>query len=73
MRVNVTVNPVSSGLFSYAEMVRECDREIMLRRRLYPNRITTGRLSKDTAARQVALMEAIRAVLVELAKTERLL
>jgi hypothetical protein len=59
--------------FTFDEMLRECDRELRMRKQVYPNRILTGRLKEREASRQMALMQAIRAVLNELAKTERLL
>lgn len=40
--------------------LRECaEREVKLRERVYPNRITTGRMSAEHAARQIAMMEEI--------------
>jgi hypothetical protein len=45
--------------FSREEKLKEIAREIALRRRVYPNRIMTHRLSKETADRQIAIMMAI--------------
>lgn len=37
----------------------EVEREITLRRRVYPRWIATGRLSQAAADRQIAMMEAV--------------
>ena len=45
--------------FTLTEL-RECaEREVKLRRRVYPNRITTLRMSPREASRQIAMMEEI--------------
>ena len=41
------------------EMVREAEREVALRRRVYPRWVAEGRMKQHHAARQIALMEAI--------------
>ena len=45
------------------EMIREVEREIALRRRVYPNWIASGRLKRDKAERQIKVMEAVTAEL----------
>jgi hypothetical protein len=45
--------------FSREEKLKEIAREIALRRRVYPNRVMTHRLSKAAADRQIAIMVAI--------------
>jgi len=59
-----------SDLFpaTLADMVREAEREVALRRRVYPRWVEAGRMKAHHAERQIALMEAIAA---ELARRER--
>ena len=59
-----------SDLFPQApistEALVECvDREIGFRRRVYPRHVAAGKLTQDAADRQLALMEAVRARVVE--------
>ena len=58
--------------FSYRELCKEVEREVSLRKRIYPNRIQTGRLSNYAASKQIAMMQAIVGILRELEKTEEL-
>jgi hypothetical protein len=39
--------------------VREVEREIALRRRVYPRWIESGRLTQSAADRQIAVMQAV--------------
>jgi hypothetical protein len=48
-------------------------REVKARRRVYPNRILTGRMSHAFAQDEIDKMAAIAQVLVEMAERERLL
>jgi hypothetical protein len=48
-------------------------REVKMRRRVYPNRILTGRMSHAFAQAEIDKMAAIAQVLVEMAEKERLL
>jgi hypothetical protein len=50
---------MSSAEFSREEKLKEIAREIALRRRVYPNRVMTHRLSQAAADRQIAIMLAI--------------
>ena len=52
-----------SDLFpaTLAEMAREAEREVALRRRVYPRWVAEGRMKQHHAERQIALMEAIAA------------
>lgn len=43
--------------------VKEIEREIALRRRVYPRWIEAGKLSQTAADRQIAVMEAVAATL----------
>jgi hypothetical protein len=48
-------------------------REVKVRRRVYPNRILTGRMSHAFAHDEISKMQAIAEMLVEMAERERLL
>jgi hypothetical protein len=50
---------------SREEMVAEVEREIRLRRRVYPNFVRTRKLSQQRADRQIEIMEAIVRLLLE--------
>jgi hypothetical protein len=49
------------------------ERELKLRRRVYPNRVETGRMSADFAALQIAIFEALADDLRGQVEGERLL
>ena len=51
------------------ELIKEAERELSLRKRVYPQWVKTGRLKQDKADRQIELMEHI---VVTLAEVERL-
>jgi signal recognition particle subunit SEC65 len=59
--------------YTNAEKAKEARREALLRERVYPRWVEQGRLSKDTAARQLAIMEEIAQDLAQLAEKDRLL
>lgn len=42
-----------------ADKRREAERELAMRRRVYPRMVETGRIKKHEAERQIAVMEAI--------------
>lgn len=42
-----------------ADKRREAERELAMRRRVYPRMVKTGRMKKHEAERQIAVMEAI--------------
>ncbi len=42
-----------------ADKRREAERELAMRRRVYPRMVETGRMKKHEAERQIAVMEAI--------------
>jgi hypothetical protein len=44
---------------SREEMVSEVQREIALRRRVYPRWVDAGKLKLDRAERQIAVLEAV--------------
>lgn len=46
-----------------AEMIAEVEREIALRRRVYPRWVADKRLTSNKADRQIAIMEAVADVL----------
>ena len=47
--------------------IKEVEREIALRRRVYPRWVESGRLTEAAAARQIAVMEAVARSLRDLA------
>ena len=49
------------------------ERELARRKRVFPNRVHTGRMSEDQAKREIAIMETIVAVLRCDEEAERLL
>ena len=59
--------------FTFAEMRQAAEREWEIRRRVYPNRVDTGRMTRLHADRQLALMRAIADYLRDLEKAEMLL
>lgn len=50
-----------SGLFEidWAEKLAEVERELVMRRRVYPRSVSSGKLSQERADRGIAVMEAI--------------
>ncbi len=59
--------------YTAAEMLACAERETKLRKRVYPNRVETGRMSKEQAAHEIACMQAIADYFRQLAAKERLL
>jgi len=49
------------------------ERELRMRRSVYPGWVQIGRMSKERAAQEVRIMEAIAADYAALAQSERLL
>ena len=47
--------------FTLAEKRAALERELRLRRRVYPRRVTDGRMTEVDAEREIAVMEAILA------------
>jgi hypothetical protein len=45
--------------FSTEEKVKELDRELMQRHRVYRRLVDNGKLSRETAGRQIAILTAI--------------
>ena len=45
---------------TYADMIAELDRELRLRRHLYPGWVRLARLTQYQAHRQIEIMEAVR-------------
>jgi hypothetical protein len=50
---------------SREDMLREVERELTLRRRVYPAWVSAGRIKLDRAERQIAVLEAVAALLAE--------
>jgi hypothetical protein len=59
--------------FTYAEKLAAVEREIKLRRRVYPTRVTNGRMTQRLSDEQIAVMEAIAGDYRKAAAKERLL
>ena len=59
--------------FAYSELRQAAEREVAIRKRVYPNRIETGRMTRYQAERELNLMRAIALVLRTLEEQERLL
>jgi hypothetical protein len=47
--------------FTIDEKLKELDREIMQRHRVYKRLIASGKMHKDTASRQIAILSEIAA------------
>jgi hypothetical protein len=45
--------------FSTEEKLKEIDRELMQRHRVYRRLVESGKLSRETAARQIAILTSI--------------
>jgi hypothetical protein len=70
----VTDLPLSRlAAFSTEELHGCAIREVRRRKRVYPVRIQSGRMAVEKAAAEIMMMEAIEALLRELARSERLL
>jgi hypothetical protein len=54
-----------------AEQIREVQREIAMRERLYPGWVKNGQLSRHDAARNIARMQAVLKTLQSLVPQER--
>lgn len=59
-------------MFSAQEKLDAVERELSLRRRVYPNQVAAHRMSAAFADRQIALFDEIAADYRELAAAERL-
>ena len=59
--------------YSMRDLAACAERETRLRRKVYANRVETGRMSQGQADAEIRKMEAIAALLAEAAKSERLL
>lgn len=59
-RLTIWSGPVAD-LFaiSVADMIRECEREIIMRRKVYPRRVENRTMRQGDADRQIAVMQAI--------------
>jgi hypothetical protein len=59
--------------YALRDLAACADRETKLRRKVYANRVETGRMSRQQADTEIRKMEAIAELLAEAAKSERLL
>jgi hypothetical protein len=73
----LTAKPPNAGYtikgFAAADLQACAERELMMRRRVYANRVLTGRMSQRQADSEIDKMAAIAEHLAELAEKERLL
>lgn len=46
--------------FETSDKLRCIEREIAMRRKVYPNRVLTRRMTREAADREIAIMTAIR-------------
>jgi hypothetical protein len=59
--------------YTWVQLQQCAMRELQLRKRVYPNRVLTHRMSADRAAQEVDMMKVIAEHLAELAESEKLL
>jgi hypothetical protein len=59
--------------YTATEKAKEARREVLMRERVYLNRVEKKLMSRDEAARKIAIMEDIAQDYEEQAKKERLL
>jgi hypothetical protein len=59
--------------YSAKDLQTCAEREANMRRKVYPNRVLTHRMSRHQADRETDMMEAIAGHFAELAEVERLL
>lgn len=62
-----------SDIITYADKLACAERELKMRRNVYPPFVELGRMSEGKAAHEIACMEAIVAHFTELVKKEKLL
>lgn len=60
-------------LFTLADQIEAVDREIRYRKRVYDRRVDSGKMTRQLADRQIALMEAVRSTLAQVDAKERLI
>ena len=61
------------GGYTVRDLQREAEGEVVMRQRVYQNRVLTGRMSANQARDKIRKMDAIAKHLAELAEKERLL
>ncbi len=57
--------------FTASEMVREVESEILMRHRVYPNRVAQGKMTAASASRKISIMQAVLAVLQQVDADEQ--
>ena len=62
-----------TDVITAADMLACAEREVKMRKRVYPRWVEDGRMSEGAAAHQIATMEEIVKTLRPLAEKERLL
>jgi hypothetical protein len=68
----LTTRPALRG-YSARELQACAEREANMRRKVYSNRVLTGRMSQQQANAEIDKMSAIAEMLAEMAERERLL
>jgi hypothetical protein len=68
----LTAKPSLRG-YQVRDLQRCAEREVNMRRHVYPNRVMTGRMSQQQADSEIDKMAAIAEMLGEMAARERLL
>lgn len=66
-----TLFPDAPEQVSIERQIKCVQRELKLRRRVYPNRIETGRMSPAYAMEEIAVMRAVLATLEAVQQKER--
>jgi len=64
---------MSTMTWSMSELQQCAAREVNMRRKVYPNRVLTGRMTQKQADAETAKMAAIADLLAEMADGEKLL
>jgi hypothetical protein len=60
-------------MITIEDQIKAVEREISMRRRVYPKWIISGRMSQEKAVKEVKAMEAVLETLKEVQKQSRLL
>ena len=59
--------------FTFTRLAECAERELNMRRHVYPNRIMTSRMSRETANAELDMMRHIAEIMRALARTEKLI
>jgi hypothetical protein len=70
--LNAETKPRWRG-YTWVQLQRCAERELGLRRKVYPNRVLTHRMSRQQADQEIDMMRVISEVMAEMAEGEKLL